>query len=198
LVILHPEEYWSWFQLAPLLIVSGDLAGYRQHREAMLARFGATADPLTGERIAKACLLLPMTGEDLTTASRMADTAVTVGKDHRFLASFQLAKGLAEYRQGRFASALEWTEKALAKAGNNDQRDAQCYVVLAIAHHRSSQTNEALVALGKAVEIVEPKPPRIESGDLTDEWPHRLISQILLREAKTLIGGVSGVSVPEK
>ena len=50
----------------------------------------------------------------------------------------------------------------------------------------------------KAVEIVETKPPRLESRDLTDEWPHRLISQILLREAKTLIGGVSGVSVPEK
>jgi tetratricopeptide (TPR) repeat protein len=46
-VQLDPAQHGSWFQLAPLLIVNGDLAGYRQHRHAMLARFGAAAEPRT-------------------------------------------------------------------------------------------------------------------------------------------------------
>ena len=43
----------------------------------------------------------------------MADTAVTVGKTSPYIQYFQFAKGLAEYRQGRFASTVEWMEKVL-------------------------------------------------------------------------------------
>jgi cytochrome c biogenesis protein CcdA len=57
---------------------------------------------------------------------------------------------------------------------------------------------QARVALAKAVEIAKTKPPKLESGDLTDDWKHWLISQILLREAQTLIGGGSAVSGPAK
>jgi four helix bundle protein len=110
-----PAEHQSWFQLAPLLIESGDLAGYRQHCHEMLARFGAATDPQIAERIAKASLLLPeMTGEDLATASRMAETVFTADKNSGRLAQYQFTQGLAEYRQDRLDRAEEWAKKALA------------------------------------------------------------------------------------
>jgi serine/threonine protein kinase/tetratricopeptide (TPR) repeat protein len=197
-VQLNPNNSSSWFQLAPLLIESGDLAGYRENCHAMLALFGTTTDPRVAEQTAKACLLVPITEEDLASASRMADIAVTADKDRGWLAYYEFAKGLAEYRQGRFALASEWAKKALAKAREDNHLAAQSYIVMAIAHHQLSHTNDARIALDKAVEIVKTKLPKIESGPLTDNWQDWLISQILLREAETLIPSASAVSVPAK
>ena len=112
------------------------------------------------------------------------------------LAYHHFAKGLAEYRQDRFASAAEWANKALAKAGKDDHLAALSYMVMAMAHHQLNDINKAQVALGKALESATTKPPKLESRDFTDSAHQWLISQILLREAETLIGSASAVSVP--
>jgi hypothetical protein len=39
----------------------------------------------------------------------------------------------------------------------------------------------------QATQIFETKLPKLESGDLGDNWPESLIAHILLREAKGLI-----------
>jgi hypothetical protein len=50
-----------------------------------------------------------------------------------------LAKGLAECRQGHFASAAEWMEKVLADAGPLPNRDAEANLVLAMARQQLRQ-----------------------------------------------------------
>ena len=65
--------------------------------------------------MAKDCMILPASGVDLTIESNWADTAVTVGKNHKYLAYFQGTKGLAEYRQGRLIEAAEWARKAIGQ-----------------------------------------------------------------------------------
>jgi tetratricopeptide (TPR) repeat protein len=186
---LKPNDDLIWYLLAPLLLEDGDVAGYHKHCQAMLARFGATDDLPTVSRIAKGAMLLPLAAADLTAASKLAETAVTVGRNDARAAYFQFVKGLAEYREGRFATAAEWAKKALNKPSEDSQRDAQAYAVLAMAYHQLGQTNEARAILANAKEVTDTKLPKADSGDLGEAWNNVLIARILLREANTLIGG---------
>jgi hypothetical protein len=102
---------------------------------------------------------------------------------------FQFCKGLAEYRQGHFAGAVDWTQKALSHAGDRPKRDVGAYMALAMAQYRSKQADEARTALAKGVEIAETKLPKLESGDLGDDWLDWIIAHVLMREARALIEG---------
>ena len=172
--------------LASLLVESGDLEGYRRLCARVLTRLGATDDPSVAEWMAKDCLILPADGEQLSAAAKLADTAVTKGKDHLYFAFFEFAKGLAEYRQAHFASAVEWLQKVLAHTGV-DLRDAQAYLVLAMAHHQSGHSQEARASFAKGAEIIDAKLPKLESGDIGEGWTDWIIAHVLLKEAKGLI-----------
>jgi serine/threonine-protein kinase len=193
----NPDEHWNWYLLAPLLLQSGDPAAYRKHCQAMLARFGSTNHPPIAERTAKASLLLPMAAADIAIANRLADTAVTVGKDAEWLPFFQFAKGLAEYRQGHFDVALEWTALALTHHGS-DYRDAQAYAVQAMAHKQLNHTNEAHLALAAGNEIAENKLPKLDSEDVGNAWHDVVMANILLREARLLIENKPAASETSK
>jgi len=186
---LDPDEHGNWYKLAPLLLAIGDAGGYRKHCHAMLARFGAANAPSIAERTAKACLLLQPDGADLAAATKLAETAVTLGKDDSWAAYYAFAKGLAEYRQANFAQAVEWTRKALSQPGTDYNRDVQAYSVLAMALHRLNQASEAREASSTATELAGAKLPRLESGDLGPAWYDWIMAQTLLREAKALIEG---------
>jgi len=186
-VEFEPEDHEACHSLAPLLVQSGDLEGYRRLCARVVACFGGTNDPVLAERMAKDCLMLPRPGAELTTESNWADAAVTMGKNHQYLAYFQFVKGLAEYRQGHFASAVELTQKVLAKTGQFPFRDVEACMVLAMAQCQSSQMDEARATLARGVKIAETKLPKIESGDLGDDWGDWIVSQALLKEAKALI-----------
>ena len=185
---LNPDETWNWYQLAPLLLETGDTGGYRKHCHAMLARFGRLNDAPVAERTAKVCLLLPPNREELAPAAKLAETAVTLGRDEPWAAYYELVRGLAEYRQGDFPQAVEWTRKALRQPGVYD-RDVQAHSVLAMALHGLDQGGEAREALSKAIELAGVTLPRLDSGDLGPGWHDWIIAQTLLREAKALIEG---------
>jgi tetratricopeptide (TPR) repeat protein len=190
-VELRPEEHMNWYRLAPLLAQSGDLAAYREHRQAMLARFGTPTNALIAERTAKVCLMLPADGPNLATACKLADTAVTVGANEPWVAyyQFQFVKGLAEYRQGSFGTAAEWVQKALGQSGTDYNQAVEAYSVLALALHRLNRAGEAHEALSKATELAGAKLPKLDSGDLGPAWHDWIIAQTLFREAKVLVEG---------
>ena len=190
-IALNPDEDLNWFQLAPLLLEAGDTSGYRKHCHAMLARFGTTNTPPIAEQIAKACLLFPLDGADLAAATKLAETAVTLGKDDPRVAYYQFAKGLAEYRQTNFAQAVEWTRKALVQSGTDYNRDVQAYSVLAMALDRLNQAGEAREALSNATQLAGAKLPKLDSGDLGPAWYDWIIAHRLLREAKALMEGAA-------
>jgi tetratricopeptide (TPR) repeat protein len=190
-IALNPDENLNWYQLAPLLLETGDTDGYRKHCHAMLARFGTTNDPPIAGRTAKVCLLLPLDGADLAAAAKSAEIAVTLGKDDPSAADYQFAKGLAEYRQANFAQAVEWTQQALRQAGTDYSRDIQAYSVRSMALHRLNRAGEAREALSKATILAGAILPRLDSGDLGPDWHEWIIAQTLLREAKALIEGSS-------
>ena len=187
-VELDPTDHWYWFVLAPLVVENGDVQGYHKLCQAMLARFGATNDPSIAERTAKVCLLLPVAVAELATASRLSELAVADGKDSPWLPYYQCTKGLSEYRQGRFTSAVDWVQKALASPGVI-ARDVQASMVLAMAQQQLNQPNEARATLAKGRELAETNLPKLDSGDLGPDWHDVLIANILMREAQGLIEG---------
>ncbi|HEX2474156.1 MAG TPA: protein kinase [Lacipirellulaceae bacterium] len=193
LIELEPANHEYYHFLAPLLVQSGDLDAYRRHCARVVERFGKTNHPVVAERLVKDCLILPSSGADLEAVDAMADTAIAADPNHWGTAFFHFVKGFSEYRQGNFASAVQWLEKALAKRGEFESRDAQVYFVLAMAHHHLTQADEARTALAQGAALIETR-PKPGSGGLGTDWNDWLIVHALQREATALIEGHSPVT----
>jgi WD40 repeat protein/tetratricopeptide (TPR) repeat protein len=191
LIELEPTNPNFYRSLGPLLVQSADPEGYRRHCAQILVRFGGTKDPVIADRMAKDCLILSSPGVDLGAVGQLAETAVSLGSNDVYLAYFEGTKGLAEYRQGHFTGAADWASKAIDnKSSPAATRYLEDYMVLAMAHFQMNQAEEAHAALAKGVEI-EQGLPRLDGGDLGDDWVDWIIAHALLREAKALIEGGS-------
>jgi serine/threonine protein kinase/Flp pilus assembly protein TadD len=196
-VQLKPGEATYSYQLAPLLLETDDLAGYRQQRQAALNQFVKADNPVVASQAAALCLLLPAEGAELAAAVKLADEAAAAEYADWNLPARQLAKALAEYRQGRFRSAIAWTTKVLTMStqqslpGWNHERErnrcAAAYLVQAMAEQELKEVVPARTALATGVEIVQTQCPLVESGDVGREWQDWLVADILFREAKGLI-----------
>ncbi|MGP8239656.1 MAG: protein kinase domain-containing protein [Limisphaerales bacterium] len=185
-VDLLPEDHFAYFVLAPLFLQVGDVDGYRNHRSRILRKFAGTSDPQIGERMTKACLLLPPSATELEGIRKWADVAVAAGPSHQAWAYFQFAKGFAEYRSGHFEEAARWLKQATEHEQGPDLT-VEDGAVLALAQYQLKQTAEARATLAKATRIAEsnlPKPDGHEFGDFWHDW---IIEQVLMREAQTLI-----------
>jgi len=183
-VTADPTNHYAYHYLAPLLVQTGDLGAYRKLCERALSQFAETADPTAAERMAKDCLMLPPPADSLERLAKMADIAVAAGPTNPSWPYYMFVKGLAEYRQGHFAGALEWLRKVAAQEGV-PARAAQADATLAMAEYQLGQTNAARETLAQGIKIAETelsKPGRID-------WNDALIAQFLLREAQALITG---------
>jgi tetratricopeptide (TPR) repeat protein len=193
---LNPAESAGWYQLAPLLLQLDDRPGYDRQRHLALDRFAKTRDPVVAARIATLSLLLPAAGDDLTNALNLADDAAGAEYADGYLGLRQFAKGLAEYRRGRFTNSVEWMDKALVTAGQqnlpgwNHERErnlkATAYLVEGMARQQMNDPIVAKAALIKGVEIIETQFPPADSGYLGRDWPDWLIASLLQREAGLL------------
>ena len=184
---LTPNDHWRLFLAAPLDLQVGDLAGYRRICREMLQRFGDTKEPAVADRIAKTCLLAPEAVADLDGVLKLADRAVTGTEKNPFYRYFLFCKGLAEYRAGRHAEAVQWLERVAPKASGGIF-DGSAFAVLALAQHHRSRGEEALLALDRVEVIVAAKLPDPADGrPFADIWHDWLRCQVLLREAEELL-----------
>ena len=112
-------------------------------------------------------------------------------------AGILFTKGLAEYREGRFASSVDWMESAQAHLppSSSPLLEAQRCFVLALALHRDKQVDKAREGLLAGLKI---KVPALDSSDLGVWWEQALIAHILLREAKGLIEEPSPAIEPKR
>jgi WD40 repeat protein len=182
-----PTDHELWWWLGLIYVETGQLDAYRENCRKSLEWFSQTTDGGTADQIAKNCLILPDSGADLDTVSKMADTAVAQGQHRPYLPWDQFCKGLAEYRQGRFASAADWMGTVLTNAGSILERDTEAYMVLAMSQHHLRQIEQARASLAKGSQI-EQKLPKLESGHLGEHWMDWIIAHALMREAKAMIG----------
>jgi hypothetical protein len=140
--------------------------------------------------MAKDCLILPSSGADWEAVSKLAETAVTAGKNQSEFPYFQCTKALAEYRTGHFAEAVGWAQKSIDNPSYpaDANRFVDAYIVLAMAQYQMTQKNEARMTLakgmGKADELT-----KLESGDIGTGWRDWIIAHALMKEANALIQG---------
>jgi serine/threonine protein kinase/tetratricopeptide (TPR) repeat protein len=188
----RPADFEGYNWLAPLLVQAGDAAGYEEVRRDMVARFGDTKDPLLAERLVKDCLILPWSGPEVTTLARLADMAIAEGPRHKAWRRFELARGLVDYRQGRFAAAKRWMHD-VAESGEwsrDVNRDVQGYVVLAMAHYNDGEPSFARSTLITGLAVATDGLPKDAAG--LREWPawnDWIIARALMDEASRLIEG---------
>jgi serine/threonine-protein kinase len=173
----NPHEPDAWFGYAELCLFLGQQEEYRRARLALLDRFGATTNPFIAEPVGRACLLLAGTEDELRKAAGLTDRAVaakgsTPGWIYRY---YLFAKGLAEYRQGRLASAISMMKGEASKVMGPAPR-----LILAMAQHDQGQKLQARKTLATAIVAFDWSSAQADSRDV---W----ISHILRREAEALI-----------
>ncbi|MBV8264841.1 MAG: tetratricopeptide repeat protein [Planctomycetaceae bacterium] len=174
-----PPEHDAWFGYAELCLYLGDEEEYRHHRRALLARFGGSTDPAVCERTGRACLLLPGTKDELEAAAALTSRAVAAGrKGHEFAYPYYVfARGLADYRQGRWKDAIRVMggEAAGAAYLGPSQR-----LVTAMALYKTGQQDQALRTLATAVLWYDWSAAKADSHNV---W----IAHILRRETEALL-----------
>lgn len=172
-----PPEHDVWFGYAELCLYLGQIDEYRWACRAMLARFGATTSPYIGERVGRACLLLPGPPDELKHAFALTGRAVAARKSTPawIYAYFRFARGLAEYRVGHWRDAIAIMKYEAAHVMGPCPR-----LVVAMAEHRSGQAEAARTTLAAALDSYDWSPPQ---ADNRDAW----IAHILRREAVALI-----------
>src|SRR5262249_53566182 len=143
-----PLEHNAWFGYAELCLFLGREDEYRRARRDLLARFGITVDPYVAERTGRTCLLLPATGDELRQAVALTRRAAATDPATHTWAHpwFLSARGLAEYRQGRFAQAI-----ATLRGGASRVPGPFARLVLAMALHQDGQLAEARKTLAAAI-----------------------------------------------
>ncbi len=185
---LAPTNQFSYLKLALALVFSGDTAACANLRVQALARFGDSRDPVMCERTAKVCLVVPCPDSDLLVISNLAAIALAA-PDLPWLRPWaEVTMGRAEYWMGHFAEAAKWEQKYALETDPVPQRGIERLCILAMADHQLKHPAEARAALAKAAEIARTKLPKLESGDLGEDWEDYLLAHTLLREAQTLIG----------
>jgi tetratricopeptide (TPR) repeat protein len=144
----NPLDHNAWFGYAELCLFLGREDEYRRARQDLLARFFITDNPYFAERTGRACLLMPATGEVLRQAVALARRAAASdpSSDPPNFPWFLLARGLAEYRQGKLDDAIATMRGDASRVGGPIAR-----LVLAMALHRDGQSAEARRTLAAAI-----------------------------------------------
>ncbi len=188
-VKLVPSDHLAYHFLAPLLVQMGEVDAYRRHCGRILNQFAATTDPAVAERMAKDCLILPPSASDLEPINKLVNTAVAAGSNNVAWGYIQFVKGLAEYRAGHFANAIEWLKGIPAQKGFWN-RAAQTSMVLAMAQYQLNKVDEARATLEAGLLTADRTLSKLNDG-LGEEWNDWIIAHALMREAVSLIQGSS-------
>jgi Flp pilus assembly protein TadD len=184
LVERQPVRNRNWTMLAPLLLQAGDPQAYREHCRTMLDIFGESKLPITMERTAKACLLLPDDSGLLKDAVQLAAGAATSGASHPFVAYFHLADGIGRFRSGQYDEAVRLLELARSRDGDRDPHlSATSLCFLSMACHKLEREQDARRYLEQAQAVFAERLPTLDSGDLGPAWPDWLVCELARREA---------------
>ena len=147
--------------------------------------FSREEDPAINERVAKACLLLPLPAGELGRACRLIDEAGIKAERHWVRPWVEATQSLAHYRRGREREALSLADHSLTFGMTDWNRTLVAHVVRAMALRRLGRDEEARQALQSAGQTIR-QIKGLGGGDYTDNWHDYLIGHLLLREAGAL------------
>src|SRR5262249_15076392 len=134
----------------PILLLAGRTESYRRHCVRILGGLGKTTDPRTAYLVARLCTLTQDAGTDPSALVSIAERAVKQPQPHH-----QHTSRLACYRAGQHDRAIEQLRLSIA---GNWRASAANWLVLAMAHQRLGQTDEARKWFDRAVNWMENTP----------------------------------------
>lgn len=183
---MREKVEWVQYQLATLLARAGDEEAYRAHRRYLLDQLAETEVPMWAERISKACLLLPVEGDDLEAACGLAEKAVSVDADHWVLPFAQQSAALAAYRRGDWQGAVEWCHRTLEKESEGAWfLNAAALFIRASALLQLDRPDSAAADYAQGVEILELARTRALARDTVDpKWHEIAICELLRAETE--------------
>jgi serine/threonine protein kinase/tetratricopeptide (TPR) repeat protein len=175
-----PKDFETWDEYAELCLFLGHESDYLSVRRELMARFGELTNARVAERVGRACLLLPASEDEEVRAAALIDRAIADAKTrpvdwtYRF---FMFAKGLAEYRLGRFESAISFIQGAPSTALG------PCpLLVTAMAEYRLGRGEKARKTLASAIGSFDWQGTK---ADNRETW----LYHILRREAEATVQG---------
>jgi WD40 repeat protein/serine/threonine protein kinase len=188
---------WSWFVVVPLPLYLDDPPTYRRYCRHLLERYRRSEDPSAVANVLQWGLLVGDAGLDPQALVRLADRCLIGNEKHSDYRWMVTAKGMAEYRAGRMAQAVEWLRKADALVWEQERKPAVDFF-LAMAYQRLDQAEKAKAAYQQGLRIVE-----TEFGSLDRyqpgkgwwyAWPY---CQVLRREAEAVLNGRKPAKKPK-
>jgi eukaryotic-like serine/threonine-protein kinase len=176
-LMMTPPNQEDWDEYAEFCLYHGRQEEYHATCRGLIEHFGATEDARVAERIGRACLLAPASGDLLREATALIDRALADKQPKQDWVQyfFMVAKGLAEYRHGRFESAIKIMDGPASPALQPAPR-----LVSAMARHQLGRKEEALKTFSVAILANDWRKSR---ADEREEW----IYHILRREAEELM-----------
>jgi tetratricopeptide (TPR) repeat protein/WD40 repeat protein len=177
---LAPADERS-YELAAVLLILGDEAGYRKVVTRMIDQIDDTSDPFLAYTLARACALSPKPVVEPARAVGWAEQARAASPEKAW---FLHALGLALYRKGDYEAAAA----RLKESEKSGWSPVLNWLVLAMAEHRLGHADEARKYLDRATDYLDNRPPArpftavLFSTDAEE-------AQLLRREADDLIRG---------
>jgi tetratricopeptide (TPR) repeat protein len=183
---LEPTDTFLLQAASAAILDAGDTETYTALCRKALKQFGGTNDPVAAERVAKTCLLVPPSAEDLPRITALAETAVTRGKDQGAYNWFLLVRGMAAYRVGDWEATLDWCGRSRKLRPGNQYAVPLNLLLEAMAHQKLGHTEPAREALAKAARLIGNHKAELPGGGkiVEHDW---LNSEIIRKEAETLL-----------
>ncbi len=182
-----PKDFENLDGYAEFCLFLSHKDDYRDVRQYLLKQAETLDSSRVAERAGRACLLLPDSGEGTARAAALIDRAIadTATPPPAWARPyFLLAKGLAEYRLGRFEASIKLLQGEAAHVMG------PCpLLITAMARHRLGRTTEARESLEAAVRSHD----WVKAADNREAW----IYWILRREAESTVSGQEPVEVGE-
>jgi tetratricopeptide (TPR) repeat protein len=146
-----------------------------------------TKSVMLADRVAKMCSLRPSNDQRRQAALLLARRAVELGKGNQYLAWFQMALGMAEYRSGHFTEADAALRAAMEARKDNPHIAGTSAFYRALSLFRQGKPDEARQLATQAAAKMKPLPkdakiPLAGGGDAND-----LILWLAYKEAKDAI-----------
>jgi Flp pilus assembly protein TadD len=185
----QPRYSFLRFQTAIVCLKAGDRAAYERHIRELLQQARGTSDPRIADQAAKTCLLGSDQPENLAVAADLADRAMLLRAGDSASHFFQLVRGMADYRAGKHAEAINRLRKS--QEDRNPYSMSTALVFEAMALERIGKREEARSALQRADRVYDDLMTRLaasDDGPLGPSWVDVLIFQIARQEANQVVG----------
>jgi tetratricopeptide (TPR) repeat protein len=194
---LGQGDAWSSSRIPCLKLYLDDRMGFRRYAEELLKRHGESTDPNT---IMNILIWGPLLGEGAADPDLLVRTADRwmAGTENHWLRKYMLeAKGMAEYRAGRFHEAVKWLREAEPMTTYHYHK-AGIFFFLSMAYQRLNWSEEAKAAYQeglRSIEIHFGSRDRFQPGKgHWSEWPW---CQVLRREAESVLKNAAGPVQPK-